>query len=89
MVSEANSPLFLKSKPIIAPLKNLGKKNEDVIASLLANHSFENEEVLDLMFANPIRSIPPINIGDSSGVSTSTRKGKEKVVETPVSKKKV
>jgi len=87
MIGKKTSFEFLKLKCIIASLKSLGN-NEDVIASLLAKHDFENEELLEIMFGNLIRSISSLNVDELSGASTGTRKGMEKVVETPVFKKR-
>jgi len=79
MVDKETSYEYLQLRSIVATLKALGN-SEDIISWLLAKHDFESEEAFELMFVNPIRSMPPTIIGDSSVVKS--RKGKEKVAKT-------
>jgi len=72
-----SSPQLLKLRSIIASLRSL-RNNEGVVFDLLAKNRFESDEALELMFANSIRVTPPANVGESSGVSTTTKRRKEK-----------
>jgi len=40
------------------------------------------------MFENPIRAIPHVVVGTSSGISAAVKKGKDKVAKIPIFRKK-